>query len=91
MALSTNARTVFDYVVAAGEKNITAADIAEGTGLAPKTVNGVITMAFQRKGLMERVPATVEIDGEPKAVKFIKLTAEGKTFDPDAVVEEKKD
>jgi hypothetical protein len=47
-------------------------------------------MAFQKKGLMERVPATVEIDGEQKAVKFIKLTAEGKAFDPDAV-EEKKD
>jgi hypothetical protein len=90
MALSTNARTVYDYVVSVGDKNITAADIAEGTGLAPKTVNGVITMAFQKKGLMERVPATVEIDGEQKAVKFIKLTAEGKAFDPDAV-EEKKD
>jgi hypothetical protein len=77
-------------VVSVGDKNITAADIAEGTGLAPKTVNGVITMAFQKKGLMERVPATVEIDGEQKAVKFIKLTAEGKAFDPDAA-EEKKD
>jgi hypothetical protein len=89
MAISVNARTVFDYVKAAGDKNITAADIANGTGLAPKTVNGVVTSAFQRKGLMERIPATVEIDGEQKAVKFIKLTAEGKAFDPDAVAEDK--
>lgn len=84
MAISVNARTVFDYVKSAGDKNITAADIADATGLAPKTVNGVITMAFQKKGLMERVPATIEINGEPKPVKFIKLTAEGKNFDPDA-------
>lgn len=89
MAISVNARTVFDYVKAAGDKNITAADIANGTGLAPKTVNGVVTAAFQRKGLMERIPATVEIDGEQKTVKFIKLTAEGKAFDPDAVAEDK--
>ena len=87
MALSVNARTVYDFVKDAGDKNITAADIASGTGLAPKTVNGVVTAAFQRKGLMERIPAVIEVDGEQKQVKFIKLTAEGKAFDPDAVEE----
>jgi len=89
MAISANARTVFDYVKGAGEKNITAADIAAGTGLPAKTVNGVVTMAFQKKGLMERVPATIDVDGEQKPVKFIKLTAEGKAFDPDAVEDKK--
>lgn len=89
MAVSANAKTVFNYVKDAGDRNITAADIAEGTGLAPKTVNGVVTAAFQRKGLMERIPATVEVDGEVKAVKFIKLTEAGKVFDPDAPDEKK--
>ena len=84
MALSTNARTVYDYVKNAGDNNITAADIADDTGLAIKTVNGVVTMAFQKKGLMERVPATIDVGGETKPVKFIKLTAEGKAFNPDA-------
>ena len=84
MAVSANAKTVFNFVKDAGDRNITAADIAEGTGLAPKTVNGVVTAAFQRKGLMERVPAQVEVDGEVKTVKFIKLTSEGKAFNPDA-------
>ena len=33
---------------------------------------------------MERIPAEVELsDGTHKAVKFIKLTAVGETFDPD--------
>ena len=90
MAISVNARTVYDFVKAAGDKNITAADIANSTGLAIKTVNGVVTAAFQRKGLMERVPATVEVDGEQKTVKFIKLTAEGQNFDPDAPAEKKE-
>jgi hypothetical protein len=90
MAISANAKTVFNYVKGIGDKNVTAADIADGTGLAIKTVNGVVTAAFQRKGLMERIPATVEVDGEQKTVKFIKLTAEGQNFDPDAPAEDKK-
>ena len=66
-------------------KNITAADIAEGTGLDVRQVNGIVTSAFQRKGLMVRTAAEVELsDGTHKAVKFISLTDEGKSFDPDA-------
>lgn len=87
MAISANAKTVFNYVKSVGDSNITAADIANNTGLAVKTVNGVVTMAFQKKGLMERVPATIEVDGEQKPVKFIKLTDAGKAFDPDATAE----
>ena len=34
---------------------------------------------------MERVPAEIELeDGSHKAIKLVKLTAEGKDFDPDA-------
>ena len=83
--LKPNSRTVYDYVKANGAKNITAADIAEGTGLPIRSVNGIVTAAFQRKGLMERVEAEVEMeDGSHSKVKFIKLTKEGEAFNPDA-------
>ena len=83
--LKPNSKLVFDYVKENGDKNITANDIAEGTGLAVRSVNGIITSAFQRKGLMERVPAEIEMpDGTHKAIKLIKLTAEGEAFDPEA-------
>ncbi len=83
--LKPNSKLVYDYVKENGDKNITANDIAEGTGLAVRSVNGIVTSAFQRKGLMERVPAEIELeDGTHKAIKLIKLTAEGEAFDPEA-------
>ena len=83
--LKQNSKLVYDYVKANGASNITAADIAEGTGLNTRQVNGIVTSAFQRKGLMERIAAEVELeDGSHKTVKFIKLTAEGEAFDPEA-------
>lgn len=83
--LKPNSKTVYEFVKANNGKNITAADIAEGTGLETKQVNGIVTSAFQRKGLMERVPAEIELeDGSHKSVKFIKLTEAGMAFDPDA-------
>lgn len=86
--LKENSKLVYDYVLANVDNNITAADIAEGTGLGVKSVNGIVTSAFQRKGLMERIPAEIEMeDGSHKAVKFIKLTEAGKEFDPNATDE----
>lgn len=83
--LKPNSRLVYDYVKENGAKNITANDIAEGTGLPVRSVNGIVTSAFQRKGLMERIPAEMQLeDGTHKAIKLIKLTAEGEAFDPDA-------
>ena len=83
--LKPTTKTVYEFVKANNGKNITAADIAEGTGLETKQVNGIVTSAFQRKGLMERVPAEIELtDGSHKSVKFIKLTEAGLAFDPDA-------
>lgn len=83
--LKENSKIVFNYVKAHEGENITAADIAEGTGLEVRPVNGIVTSAFQRKGLMARVPAEVELeDGSHKAVKFIVLTDEGRNFDPEA-------
>ena len=83
--LKENSKIVFNYVKAHEGENITASDIAEGTGLEVRSVNGIVTSAFQRKGLMARVPAEIELaDGSHKAVKFIVLTDEGRNFDPEA-------
>ena len=83
--LKENSKLVFNFVKAHEGETITAADIAEGTGLEVRSVNGIVTSAFQRKGLMARVPAEVELeDGSHKAVKFIVLTDEGRNFDPEA-------
>lgn len=84
-ALKENSKRVFNYIKSIGDTNVTAADIAEATGLEVKSVNGIVTSAFQRKGLMERIPAEIELeDGSHKSVKFIKLTAAGQAFDPEA-------
>ena len=85
MALKENSRKVLDYVKANDGTNMTAADIAAGTGLEVKQVNGIVTSAFQKKGLMKGTPAEIQLeDGTHKAVKFISLTDEGRSFDPDA-------
>lgn len=83
MALKENSLKVFEFVKAHDGEDFIAADIAEATGLEVKQVNGIVTSAFQRKGLMERVPAEVELeDGTHKGVKLIRLTAAGRNFDP---------
>lgn len=94
MALSANSKIVLDYVRAHDGEQMTAGDIAEGTGLGVRTVNGVVTAAFQKKGYMVRTEAEVEVTKEDgskghKTVKFISLTDEGRTHDFDA--EESKD
>ena len=84
--ISENSKLVYDYVKANEAKGITAADIAEGTGLAVRSVNGIVTSAFQRKGLMQRTEKEIELeDGTHKTVKFISLTEDGENFDYNAV------
>lgn len=94
--LKENSRKVYDYVKAHDGEDMTAADIAAGTGLDVKSVNGIVTSAFQRhtvlvgeekvaQPLMERVPAEIQLeDGTHKAVKFIRLTDAGREFNPEA-------
>lgn len=88
MKMKENTRKVFDYVKAHDGEKFIAADIAADLGLEIKSVNGIVTSAFQKKGLMERVPAKIEVDGETKDVKFIQLTDAGRAFDPDKNDEE---
>lgn len=83
--LKENSLKVLNYVRENDGADITAADIATGTGLEVKSVNGIITAAFQKKGLMERVEAEIELeDGSHKKVKFVKLTDAGREFDENA-------
>ncbi len=83
--LKPNSKLVYDYVKAHDGENFTASDIANATGLSTKQVNGSVTSAFQKKGLMERIPAEIENeDGTHKSVKFIRLTDQGREFDPEA-------
>lgn len=85
MALKENNQKVLDYVREHEGENITLADIAEGTGLEARSVNGIIVSAFQKKGLMTRIEGEIELeDGKHKAVKFIKLTEAGRNFDENA-------
>lgn len=86
-AMKPATRKVFDYLKELDGKNVIAATIAEDLGLDVKQVNGIVTSAFQKKGLAVRTPATIEVgtEGETKAVKFITLTEAGMAFDPDAV------
>ena len=80
MALKENSRIVFDYAMAHDGEDFTAADIAAATGLDIRVVNGCVTSAFQKKGLMVR--EEVAVTGGK--VKYIRLTDEGRALDPDA-------
>ena len=92
--LKENSRIVYDYVKAHDGENFTANDIADATGLSSRSVNGIITAAFQRYKnadkevipLMERIPAEIPDPdtGLHKTVKFIRFTDAGREFDPDA-------
>lgn len=81
--LKPNSKLVLDYVKTHDGEDFTAADIAAAVNLEVKSVNGIVTSAFQKKGLMVREEAEVELsDGSHKKVKFIRLTDAGRAFDP---------
>ena len=92
--LKENSKIVFYFVNAHDGEDFTAQDIADATGLSVRSVNGIVTSAFQRHKdadknevpLMVRVPAEIEDPetGLHKPVKFIQLTDEGRVFDPNA-------
>ena len=44
--LKENSKKVLEFVKANDGKDITAADIAAGTGLEVRSVNGIVTSAF---------------------------------------------
>lgn len=86
--MKENSRKVFDYLKKVNGEDVTAADVAAALNLEKKTVDGCFTSAIQRKGLGVRVPAEVELeDGTHASVKFLRLTDEGLSYDPDADAE----
>jgi DNA-binding MarR family transcriptional regulator len=84
-AMKPNALAVWNFINENDGADFTASDIAEALGLEVKSVNGIITSAFQKKGLTIREEAEVELaDGSHKKVKLIRLTEQGRAFTPDA-------
>ena len=83
--ISENSKIVLSYLKENdGKDDVTAVDIAAATGLNSRQVNGVAT-ALAKKGLMKRVEAEItNEDGTHDRVKFIVLTDEGKSFEPEA-------
>ena len=92
--LKENSKIVYNFVKAHDGEDFTAQDIADATGLSVRSVNGIVTSAFQRHKdkdknevpLMVRVPAEIQDPetGLHKAIKFIQLTDAGRELDLNA-------
>ena len=86
MAMSANTINVLNYLkktTAAGQ-DVTATDVAEALGVDVKVVNGAFTSGIQRKELGERIAAEIELDdGTHKAVKLLRLTEKGMSYNPE--------
>lgn len=85
MAMKENTKAIFNYLKEHNGEKLTNTDIADALGLTSKQVTGSVN-SFVRKGWAQRSDAVnVELeDGTQKSVKFISLTEEGVTVDPDA-------
>lgn len=86
MAMKPNTKAVLEYLKSVhGEKDVTAADVAQALNLEVKQVNGIFTAALQRKEYGYREETEVQLDdGSHCKVKFLKLTDAGLEVDPDA-------
>ncbi len=81
MAMKENTRIIWDYIVAHDGEDFTAQNIADATGIGVKSVNGSIT-SFCKEPKNWCVREEVAVTGGK--VKYIRLTDEGRAFDPDA-------
>ena len=68
--MKDSTRAVFDYLKKMKDKNVTAAEVADATGLTKKQVDGIFTAAIQRKGFGSRVPAQVKNDDGNYIIKL---------------------
>jgi hypothetical protein len=83
--MKPNTKAVIKYLQSLGNKDVTAADVAEALDLPKKSVDGVFTMAIQKKDLGFRQEAEIEVEeGKHKTVKFLKLNDAGMALDVDA-------
>lgn len=83
MALKENSLVIFNYVREHDGEDITAKDITEATGIAPKSVTGCINAMVRYQKILVR--EEVEVLGGKE--KFIRLTDAGREFDPEAPAE----
>ena len=85
--MSDNAKKVLAYLKDTANENVTVHDVSDAVGLPVNSITGTFN-SFVKKGLGERVVAEIEEeDGSHKAVKFLKLTPAGLSFDPTADAE----
>lgn len=78
MAISENVLKVFDYVKAHNDDKPTAKDVAAGTGLTEKQVQGCfMTLRNKEIGHTDNSKAGTKVD----TIKFVEITDEGKSYD----------
>ena len=84
--MKESSKKVLNYLKEVNGENVTADDVAKALGVETRSVNGSFT-SFVKKGYGFRDEQEIqEEDGSHKKVKFLKLTAQGLEFDPDAEV-----
>lgn len=83
MALKESSLVILNYLREHDGEDITTKDIAEATGIAPKSVTGSLNAMKRYYGLV--APEEVEVLGGTE--KFIRLTDAGREFDPEAPAE----
>ena len=85
--LSANAKVIMKRLQELEGADITVHDLSEDIGLPVNSITGTFN-SFVKKGLGERVIATVELeDGKEETVKFLKLTDAGQALDTEATEE----
>ena len=83
--MTSNTKTVFEYLRKMKDKQVTAEDVAIATGLTKKQVDGIFTAAIQKKGFGDRVPAQIKgNDNKYINVKYLTLSDVGCMVDLDA-------
>lgn len=83
--LKENSLTIFNYVREHDGEDFTAQDIANATGIGVKSVNGSLTAMAKYHHIITREETEI-LGGK---VKFIRLTDEGREFDPLSTPEKK--
>lgn len=85
VAITEKALTMLNYLKENEGTDLLNTDIADALGITPQSVTGSVN-GLVKRGLAERIPASIEVDGAVKAVKFIKVTDAGKAYDHDAAM-----
>ena len=80
--MKESSRNVFNYLKANYGTPLTNNDIATALGVSGSTVVGSV-QGLVRKGYAVRTEDVIEVEGKKTTVKYIALTDEGMSFDPE--------